>query len=185
MSNPNLSQSHLEPLLKGKNLSRQDSQNMMTAIMKGQVPTDLLADILLALKNKVETVDEITGMAMAMRENSLSVQPKQQNLVDTCGTGGDGSGTFNISTAAAIVAASMGCFVAKHGNRAVSSKCGSADVLEALGADISLNPKQAALMVDNVGLGFLFAPNLHPAMKHAMPARHKLGVRTVSTSWGL
>jgi anthranilate phosphoribosyltransferase len=169
----------LNKLVAGQDLTRYQARGLMTEVMSGNVPTARLAGLLIALRTKGETVDEITGLAEAMRENAVTVAPRRTDLVDTCGTGGDGSGTFNISTATAIVAAAMGCGVAKHGNRAVSSACGSADVLEALGVDLSLDAVQVAALVDKIGLGFLFAPGLHPAMKHAMPARRELGVRTV------
>ncbi len=169
----------LGELVAGRNLSQEQAHGLMTEVMSGAVPPARLAGILIALRAKGETVDEITGLARAMRENAVSVAPQRTDLVDTCGTGGDGSGTFNISTTTAIVAAAMGCGVAKHGNRAVSSACGSADVLEALGVNLSLDAGQIATLVDEIGLGFLFAPGLHPAMKHAMPARRELGVRTV------
>jgi anthranilate phosphoribosyltransferase len=147
--------------------------------MAGEVPTARLAGILTALRIKGETVDEITGFAAAMRENAVRVDVGRDDLIDTCGTGGDGTGTINISTATALLAAAMGIPVAKHGNRAVSSRSGSADVLEALGVKIDLSPEEAATAINDVGIGFLFAPKLHPAMKHAMPARRELGVRTV------
>jgi anthranilate phosphoribosyltransferase len=169
----------LNQLIHGRSLSRKQAHRLMTQVMSGQVPSSQLAGILVALRTKGETVDEITGFAEAMRESSVSVAPRRSDLVDTCGTGGDGSGSFNISTTTALVAAAMGCGVAKHGNRAVSSACGSADVLEALGVNIALDAQQVSHLVDEIGLGFLFAPELHPAMKHAMPARRELGVRTV------
>jgi anthranilate phosphoribosyltransferase len=169
----------LNALVTGRNLDRGQARNLMNRVMRGEVPTAQLGGILIALRAKGETVDEITGLAEAMRENSVAVSPLRADLVDTCGTGGDGSGTFNISTACALVAAGMGCGVAKHGNRAVSSQCGSADVLEALGVNLDLEPAAVAGLIDDVGLGFLFAPALHPAMKHAMHARRELGVRTV------
>jgi len=159
----------LTDLTAGRNLTAGGAHDLMRAVMNGEVPTGRLAGILIALRTKGETVEEIVGFARAMREGAT----------DTCGTGGDGSGTFNISTATALVAASMGIPVAKHGNRAVSSKCGSADVLEVLGVNLDVSPQKVAAMVDEVGIGFLFAPHLHPAMKHAMPARLDLGVRTV------
>ncbi len=174
-----LSQSILNLLMASENLTLDQSHGLMTEVMNGRVPTARLAGILVALRTKGETVDEITGLARAMRESAVTVRPRRTDLVDTCGTGGDGSSTFNISTATAIVAAAMGCAVAKHGNRAVSSACGSADVLEAMGVDINLDPTQVANLVDEIGLGFLFAPSLHPSMKHAMQARRELGVRTV------
>lgn len=170
---------YLNELVAGRSLNREQAHDLMTQVMAGAVPTTRLAGLLIALRTKGETVAEITGLAQAMRENSVGVTPRRDDLVDTCGTGGDGLGTFNISTATAFVAAAMGCGVAKHGNRAVSSACGSADVLEALGVEISLDASRVAALVDEIGLGFLFAPDLHPAMKHAMPARRELGVRTV------
>jgi anthranilate phosphoribosyltransferase len=151
----------------------------MNLVMTGRVPTARLAGILTALRIKGETVSEITGFAEAMRENAVNVGGRARDLIDTCGTGGDGAGTFNISTATALLSAAMGIPVAKHGNRAVSSRSGSADVLEALGVRIDLAPADAAALIDEVGIGFLFAPHLHPAMKYAMPARRELGIRTV------
>lgn len=169
----------LEHLMAGRDLSREEARGFMNRVMAGEVPTARLAGILTALRIKGETVDEITGFASAMRENAVKVDVGQGDMIDTCGTGGDGTGTINISTATALLAAAMGIPVAKHGNRAVSSRSGSADVLEALGVRIDLSPEEAAAAIDEVGIGFLFAPNLHPAMKHAMPARRELGVRTV------
>ena len=170
---------YLNRLLAGEHLDRAEARDLMNRVMDGEVPSAQLAGILVALRVRGETVDEITGLAQAMREHAVTVSPARADLVDTCGTGGDGSGTFNISTATALVAAGMGCGVAKHGNRAVSSQCGSADVLEALGVNLDLGAEDVAGLIDKVGLGFLFAPGLHPAMKHAMPARRELGVRTV------
>jgi len=169
----------LNELIAGHNLSKDQAHFLMTQIMDGAVSQTMLAGTLVALRAKGETVDEITGLARAMREKSVTVTPKRNDLIDTCGTGGDGSGTFNISTTTAIVAAAMGCGVAKHGNRAASSACGSADVLEFMGVSMKLDASQTASLVDEIGLGFMFAPALHPAMKHAMPARRELGVRTV------
>ncbi len=169
----------LNDLVHGEDLTQSQAYGLMTRVMAGKVSAAHLAGLLIALRAKGETVAEITGLAQAMRENAIAVAPKRTDLIDTCGTGGDGHGTFNISTATAIVAAAMGCGVAKHGNRAVSSACGSADVLEALDVNISLDSIQAAALVDEIGIGFLFAPEMHPAMKHAMEARRELGVRTV------
>ena len=169
----------LATLIAGRDLDAATAETLMNAVMAGEVPTARLAGILAALRAKGETVAEISGLARAMRDNAVAVRPARTDLVDTCGTGGDGTGTFNISTATALVAAGMGCGVAKHGNRAVSSACGSADVLEELGVDLNLAPDAVADLIDAVGLGFLFAPGLHPAMRHAMPARRELGVRTV------
>jgi anthranilate phosphoribosyltransferase len=169
----------LNSLLDGRHLAMEQAGDLMSAVMAGEVPPFRLAAILAALRAKGETVAEIAGFARAMRDGSLRISPDRTGLLDTCGTGGDCSGTFNISTATALVAAALGIPVAKHGNRAVSSRCGSADVLEALGVNLDLAPGRVAALIDEVGIGFLFAPGLHPAMKHAMPVRRELGVRTV------
>ncbi len=169
----------LASLIEGRDLQMEEAVALMSAIMAGEVPPFRLAGILTALRSKGETVAEIAGFARAMRDGALNITPQRTGLLDTCGTGGDGSGTFNISTATALVAAAMGIPVAKHGNRAVSSRCGSADVLEALGVNLDLEPTRGAALIDDVGIGFLYAPDLHPAMKHAMPVRRELGVRTV------
>jgi anthranilate phosphoribosyltransferase len=153
----------------------------MTIIMTGEATQAQIGAYLVALRMKGETVEEITGSARAMRAQS-SLVPYQANgspLVDTAGTGGDGAHTFNISTAAAFVIAGAGRKVAKHGNRAASSKCGSADVLSALGVNIDLSPEQVAFCIDQVGIGFMFAPRFHPAMKHAIGPRRELGQRTI------
>jgi anthranilate phosphoribosyltransferase len=147
--------------------------------MRGEADPAQIAGLLVALRAKGETVDELVGAARAMRAHVVAVRPSRDDLVDTAGTGGDGSGTFNISTTAALVAAACGCAVAKHGNRAASSRSGSADMLEALGVPIALSPEQAAEMIDRYGFGYLHAPAHHPAMRHAGPVRRSLGVRTV------
>ena len=169
----------LTKLLDGQNLSRTEAQAVMAEIMGGEVSPVLIASFLIALRMKGETVEELTGFAEAMRDKMMAVHPKAKPLVDTCGTGGDSFKTFNISTAAAFVAAGAGVAIAKHGNRAVSGICGSADVLEALGVKLDLTPEQISNCVDEVGIGFMFAPGLHPAMKHAGPVRREIGVRTV------
>ncbi len=169
----------LEKLLRGETLSTEEARDMMSAIMSGDVSEPQIAALLIALRMKGETVGEIAGFAKAMREHAVRISPTREGLVDTCGTGGDARHTFNISTAAALVAAAMGIPIAKHGNRAVSSQCGSADVLEALGVNIGIEPTAVARLIDRVGIGFLFAPRHHPAMKHVAPVRSKLGVRTV------
>ncbi len=169
----------LNRLLQRDDLDAEEATALMTRIMGGEVSPTRTAAILTALRMKGETVDEIAGFAAAMREAALRITPRARGAVDTCGTGGDGSGTFNISTATALVVAAMGIPVAKHGNRAVSSKCGSADVLEALGVNLDISPEQVSQLVDEVGIGFLFAPHHHPAMRHVMPVRQELGVRTV------
>lgn len=169
----------LPKLLAKEDLTREEARAAMLEIMEGKNSPAQIAAFLVALRLKGETVAEITGFAEAMREKMTPVAPKSRPLVDTCGTGGDGAKTFNISTAAAFVAAGAGASIAKHGNRAVSSPCGSADVLEALGITIALTPRQIADCIDGVGIGFMFAPGLHPAMKYAAPVRKELGIRTV------
>jgi anthranilate phosphoribosyltransferase len=171
--------SALQKLLTKEDLSRAEARAAMLEIMENKCSPAQIAALLVALRMKGETVEEITGFAEAMREKMTTVSPQARPLVDTCGTGGDGARTFNISTAAAFVAAGAGVSIAKHGNRAVSSPCGSADVLEALGVNISLSPRQIADCIDAVGIGFMFAPGLHPAMKYAAPVRKELGIRTV------
>jgi anthranilate phosphoribosyltransferase len=163
---------------KGRSLSEEEAAAVMEEIMTGEATPAQLGAFLATLRAKGETVDEMVGMARVMREKSLHV-PYEGNVVDTCGTGGDGAGTFNVSTAAAFVAAACGLTVAKHGNRAVSSSCGSADVLEALGARIDLSPEQVAQCLKEVGIGFMFAPSYHPAMRHAAGPRREIGIRTV------
>jgi anthranilate phosphoribosyltransferase len=151
----------------------------MDVIMRGEATEAQIGAFLVALRLKGETVEEIVGCAEAMRAHVLPVRPQRADLVDTAGTGGDGAKTFNISTAAALVAAAAGAGVAKHGNRAVSSASGSADVLEALGFDLELAPERIERSIDELGFGFLFAPAHHPAMRHAAPVRRELGTRTV------
>jgi anthranilate phosphoribosyltransferase len=151
----------------------------MGSIMSGELSEARIAAILIALRAKGETVPEIAGFVSAMREKALPVRARRDGLVDTCGTGGDGAHTFNISTATALVAAGAGAAVAKHGNRAVSSLCGSADVLEALGVTLDVAPELIGELIDSVGIGFMFAPHHHPAMKHVAPVRRELGIRTV------
>jgi anthranilate synthase/phosphoribosyltransferase len=168
-----------------KVIDRQDltvveAEAAMTQIMRGEATPAQIGAFLIALRMKGESVSEIAGCASAMRRSAVAVHPRRrETLVDTCGTGGDGAGTFNISTTAAFVVAGAGQPVAKHGNRSISSRCGSADVLEALGVNLDLSPEQVALSVDEVGIGFLFAPKLHPAMKHAIGPRRELGMRTI------
>ena len=166
-------------LIEGQNLSGADAEAVMEQIMTGQATPAQIGGLLTALRAKKETTEEITGFARAMRRNAIAVSSHRTPLVDVCGTGGDGSGTFNISTAAALVIAGAGLAVAKHGNRSVSSKCGSADVLEALGVHLALAPEAVGTCIDEVGIGFLYAPQLHPAMKHAIGPRREMGIRTV------
>jgi len=153
---------------------------LMRRIMNGEMSPVMITAIIVGLRVKKETIGEITAAAQVMRELATRVVVKNpDSLVDVVGTGGDGAHTFNISTAATFVCAAAGASAAKHGNRAVSSKCGSADVMEALGANINLNPEQVARCIDEVGVGFMFAPHHHAAMKHAAPVRRELGVRTI------
>lgn len=166
-------------LMEGKDLTGEQAENVMTEIMEGAATPAQIASFLTALRLKGETVEEITGCARVMRNKAIRVSPARTDLVDTAGTGGDRAGTFNISTTAAFVIAGAGLGVAKHGNRAISGQSGSADVLEALGVNLELTPAQAARCIDEVGIGFLFAPKLHPAMKNVGPVRKELGVRTV------
>jgi anthranilate phosphoribosyltransferase len=172
-------QAVLGQLLDGQDLTRDDARAAMDTIMSGEATPAQIGGFLVALRLKGETADEIAGCAEAMRAHVLPVRPRRDDLVDTAGTGGDGGRTFNISTAAALVAAAAGAGVAKHGNRAVSSASGSADVLEALGFSLELPPERIAQSIDELGFGFLFAPTHHPAMKHAAPVRKELAARTV------
>lgn len=166
--------------LEGQDLDEAEAEAAMAYIMEGSATQAQIGAYLVALRIKGESVSEITGSARAMRQSAVPVRPQcAGTLVDTCGTGGDSAGTFNISTTAAFIVAGAGQPVAKHGNRSVSSKSGSADVLEALGVNLELTPEQVAACIDNVGIGFLFAPKLHPAMKHAIGPRRELGVRTI------
>jgi anthranilate phosphoribosyltransferase len=172
-------QKALAQLLEGHDLSQSGARAVMNQIMAGEATPAQIGGFLVALRFKGETADEIAGCAEAMRAHVLAVAPARDDLVDTAGTGGDGAGTFNISTAAALVAAAAGAGVAKHGNRAVSSASGSADVLEALGFELELPPERIARSIDQLGFGFLFAPSHHPAMRHAAPVRRELAARTV------
>ncbi|MDI3327343.1 MAG: anthranilate phosphoribosyltransferase [Alicyclobacillaceae bacterium] len=169
----------LEQLVNGQHLSEEDAQRAMEAVMRGEATHAQIGAFLTALKMKGEQVPEIAGFARAMRKFALKLPVEGDEVIDTCGTGGDGARTFNVSTAAAIVAAAAGARVAKHGNRGVSSRSGSADVLAALGVEVDLTPEEAARCLKEVGLCFLFAPSYHGAMKHAMAPRRELGFRTV------
>jgi anthranilate phosphoribosyltransferase len=167
-------------LVERHSLSAEEAEVVMEEIMRGEATPVQIAAYLMALRLKGETVAEIVGSARAMKAHALGLSfPPGMNLVDTCGTGGDALGTFNISTVAALVVAGAGVPVAKHGNRAASSRCGSADLLEALGASVDLGPQEVARCIEEVGIGFLFAQRFHPAMKHAGPVRRELGVRTI------
>jgi anthranilate phosphoribosyltransferase len=172
-------QQSLARLLDGHDLSRDEARETMAEIMAGEATDAQIAGFLVALRAKGETADEIAGCADAMREHVLRVSPARTDLVDVVGTGGDGANTFNISTAAALVAASAGAAVAKHGNRAASSQTGAADVLEALGFRLELPPERIERSIDELGFGFLFAQFHHPAMRYAAPVRRELATRTV------
>lgn len=172
-------QQAVNAVIEKHDLSHDEMLSVMKTIMTGEATPAQIGGFLVALRCKGETVAEITAAAQVMRELSSKVKVKGKHLVDTCGTGGDGAKTFNVSTAAAIVAAAAGCQVAKHGNRSVTSSSGSADVLEKAGVNLSLNAEQVAECVKACGLGFMFAPNHHSAMKHAIGPRKELAVRTI------
>ncbi|MHB8221613.1 MAG: anthranilate phosphoribosyltransferase [Desulfurivibrionaceae bacterium] len=168
-------------VVEGTDLSETEMVGVMEEIMGGEATPAQIGAFITALRIKGETVDEITGAARVMRAKATRVQAVGEGeiLVDTCGTGGDASGTFNVSTTAAFVVAAAGIPVAKHGNRSVSSHCGSADVLEALGVDLALNAEQIGQCIREIGIGFMFAPALHGAMKHAIGPRREIGIRTI------
>jgi anthranilate phosphoribosyltransferase len=169
----------IQLLLDGHHLSRADARELMGSIMDGEATEAQIAGFLVALRTKGETADEIAGFAEAMREHVVPVTPQRSPVVDIVGTGGDGAHTFNISTAAALVAAAAGAAVAKHGNRAASSQAGSADVLEELGIALEQEPERIALSIDDLGFGFMFARAHHPAMRFVAPVRQQIGIRTV------
>ena len=169
----------ISKLIEKQNLAQDGAELVMNEIMEGRATDAQIAAFLVALRIKGETIDEITACAKIMRQKAYAINPKAKFLVDTCGTGGDNSYTFNISTASAFVAAGVGASVAKHGNKSVSSKCGSADVLKELGVNIELQPKQVEKCIEEIGIGFMFAPVFHPAMKYALNARKEIGARTI------
>ncbi len=167
-------------LVEGKNLTMTEAEEAMSEIMSGNASEAQIASFLTALRMKGETVEEVTAFASVMRRFCRQIRPRVNGrLVDTCGTGGDNVKTFNVSTIAAFVAAGAGVPVAKHGNRSVTSKCGSADLLEALGFNLNMTPEMVEKSIEDVGIGFMFAPVFHPAMKHAIGPRREIGVRTV------
>ena len=172
-------QAAIQTVINKTDLSENEMRSVMNNIMTGECTDAQIAGFLVGLRSKGETVGEITAAASVMRELASRVHINHDNLIDTCGTGGDGSNTFNISTTAAFVVAAAGGHVAKHGNRSVSSKSGSADVLETAGVKLELTPEQVAQCVEEIGIGFMFAPMHHSAMKHAIGPRKDLGVRTV------
>lgn len=169
----------IKKVVSGNDLSESESENIMKSIMSGEEAPSIVAGFLIGLKMKGEAISEITGCAKAMRNMAVPVKLKSDYAIDTCGTGGDGGKTFNISTAASIIAAAGGVKVAKHGNRAVSSKSGSADVLKELGININLEKSEVQKSIDDLGMGFLFAPMYHSAMKNVAGIRKELGVRTI------
>jgi anthranilate phosphoribosyltransferase len=166
-------------LVEQQNLTQEEAAQAMRQIMEGSATPAQIAAFLIALRIKGESIEEITGCARVMREKAIHIRAPYPNVIDTCGTGGDGSQTFNISTTAAFVVAAAGVPVAKHGNRAMSSRCGSADLLQALGVAIELTPKMAETCLAEVGMTFLFAPLFHSAMKYAIGPRREIGVRTI------
>lgn len=174
----------IDKLVQRQNLTLEESHKAMSKIMLGDATPVQIASYLTALRMKGETIDEITGAARAMREVCIKVPVERDDILDTCGTGEDGLSTFNISTTSAFVIAGAGIGVAKHGNRAVSSKCGSADVIEFLGIRLELTPLELGKCIDEIGIGFLFAPSLHPAMEHAMLPRREMGIRTLFNIMG-
>jgi len=169
----------IKQVAEGRDLRREEMRELFAEVMDGRVTDVQKSAFLVALRMKRETAEEITGAAMVMRERVTPIVVDRTNLVDTCGTGGDGLGTFNVSTIAALVVAGAGANVAKHGNRAVSSACGSADVLSALGVNIDLDAQEMADVLRRVGIAFLFAPKLHPAMSAVAAVRRELGMRTI------
>ncbi len=172
-------QQAIHKLVEKNNLTKQEAYECVIEIMSGKSSEVLISSFLTALRMKGETASEISGCAQAMREMATKIDSKHENLIDTCGTGGDGLGTFNISTISAIIASAAGAIVAKHGNRAISSKCGSADVLKAIGVNIEIPKEKVEQCLNEIGIAFLFAPMLHVAMKYTTPVRRELGMRTV------
>ena len=177
-------QEAVKDLIAGADLGRVKARAVMDQIMSGGATDAQIGAFLVALRIKGETVDEIVGCAEGMREKATPIKTSRTNLIDTCGTGGDGLGTFNISTTVAFVACGAGLAVAKHGNRSISSECGSADVLAELGVNIEASPEKVGQCIDEVGIGFLFAVALHGAMKYAIGPRKELAVRTVFNALG-
>ncbi len=171
--------SYIESISEGNNLQLADAYVIMQHIMNGECNNSQISGLLLALRTKGETPEEVAGFVKAMRDKSLKITSRNTNTIDVCGTGGDGSNTFNISTAASFVVAGAGVHVAKHGNRSVSSKSGSADVLSHLGISLNLSPELTEQVLNEIGIAFLFAPVYHPAMKYAAEVRRELGIKTI------
>ena len=174
----------IQKVVDGQDLTERETVDTMNEIMSGEATPAQVASFITALRIKGETIEEITGAARVMREKSTKIHTKHPFVIDTCGTGGDGAHTFNISTTAAFVVAGTGIPVAKHGNRAASSQSGGADVLKALGVNIEIGPEQVGACIDDVGIGFLFAPTLHGAMKYAIGPRQEIGIRTIFNALG-
>jgi anthranilate phosphoribosyltransferase len=174
----------IRKVVQAEDLTREEAVAAMTEIMNGEATAAQIGCFLTALRLKGESIDEVTGFAEVMRDKATKIECSREDVVDTCGTGGDGLSTFNISTCAAFVAAGAGIAVAKHGNRSVSSSCGSADVLKELGVNIEAEPPVVEKCLEEVGIGFLFAPKLHLAMKHAIGPRREIGIRTVFNMLG-
>ncbi len=170
---------YINPLLKGDNLSFEQATNLLDVVFEGEVPEPQIAAFLTAMRIKGQTASEVAGLAQSMRSHAVKVETGLDNMVDVVGTGGAAVKTFNVSTASALVAAGAGIHVAKHGNRAITSKCGSADVLEELGVNINPGPEIVAVCIKEANVGFMFAPMYHPAMKYVQPIRKSLGFRTV------
>ncbi|MCA1785976.1 MAG: anthranilate phosphoribosyltransferase, partial [Desulfobacteraceae bacterium] len=175
---------NLNCIIAGQNLTQEQAADMITDIFSGTVTPAQTGAFMAALATKGETFEELAGAARAMRRKAARIQTLSKKVIDTCGTGGDTSGTFNISTTAAFVVAGAGVTVAKHGNRSISSKCGSADVLEALGVNLDLDPEIVEEAVNEIGIGFMFAPRFHGAMKHAAQARKECGIRSIFNMLG-
>jgi len=169
----------IQRVVETKNLEENQARLVALEIMEGRATDAQITALLVGLRMKGETIEEIAGFVRAMREKSVKIKTESDDMVDTCGTGGDERGTFNISTASAFVAAGAGCRVAKHGNRSVSSQCGSADLLQELGVNIELSPEKVSECIDKVRMGFLFAPLFHKAMKYAIGPRKEIGIRTI------
>lgn len=169
----------ISKLIERRDLTRKEMGKVIEEIMRGEALSSQIASFLTALRMKTETIEEITGAAEVMRKFVTKIFVRKRVVLDTCGTGGDGFHTFNISTISAFVVAGAGVTTAKHGNRSVSSKCGSADLLEAMGVDLNISKERIEECIEKIGIGFLFAPNLHPAMKYATPVRREIGIRTI------
>jgi anthranilate phosphoribosyltransferase len=175
---------HLKTIISGQDLSEDQSASMLMDIFSGQITEAQIGAFMAALATKGETYEELAGAATAMRRKAMRIQCLSKLVVDTCGTGGDSFGSFNISTTSAFVIAGAGVTVAKHGNRSISSKCGSADVLEALGVNLSVDPEIVEEAINEIGIGFMFAPMYHGSMKYAGKARQDCGIRSIFNMLG-